>query len=58
MFKWGNERSKAVASPLLHNEGLRSAVVVVIVGEVQERSFEALRRNVGVDLRKDIPGIQ
>lgn len=57
MFKWGNERSNAVASPLLHNEGLRS-VVVVVMEEVQERSFEALRRNVGVDLRKDIPGIQ
>jgi hypothetical protein len=57
MFKWGNERSNAVASPLLHNEGLRS-VVVVVMEEVQEMSFEALRRNVGVDLRKDIPGIQ
>ena len=58
MFKWGNERSNAVASPLLHNEGFRSLVVVVMEEEVQERSFEALRRNVGVDLRKDIPGIQ
>ena len=58
MFKWGNERSNAVASPLLHNEGLRRVVVVVMEEEVQESSFEALRRNVGVDLRKDIPGIQ
>lgn len=52
MFKWGNERSNAVASPLFHMVGLRSAAGE----EVQERSFEALRRNVGADLRKDIPG--
>jgi hypothetical protein len=58
MFKWGNERLNAVASPLLHNEGLRRVVVVMMEKEVQERSFEALKRNVGVDLRKDIPGIQ
>jgi hypothetical protein len=57
MFKWGNVRSNAVASPLLHNEGFRR-VVVLVMEEVQERSFEALRRNVGVDRRKDIPGIQ
>jgi len=54
MFKCGNERSKAVASRLLHSEDLRRRAEDD--GGVQEMNFEALRRNVGVDLRKDIPG--
>jgi hypothetical protein len=56
IFKWGNVRSKVVANPLLQT-------VVVSFGATEEsgalrRSLEALKRNVGVLLKSDIPGYQ
>jgi hypothetical protein len=57
IFKWGNDRSKVVARPLFHALKESFGATERVVG-LRETSLEALRRNVGTLLKRDIPVIQ